>query len=185
MNDISWSNSNKEVTKLRKNVISKLDEYNSKIIDYKKGKKLYHKIIDFQIWKDVMKQLNFKIQDKLINAHKYKITGLGYLEIIRVEKSKTSYLKYNNYDDDYDDYILLVLNKVCRFRNKKVYYVRPTHGDKGVSFKHRIFEKVLGNPVLRSRFRYVSKEDKMEMSEKSKLRSEKYKQTLKEKNGSL
>lgn len=185
IHNTSWSNTNGEATRTRKNLIAKLDEYNSKIVDYSKGKKLYHKIIDFKGWKEIMKELNFRIQDKLINAEKYKITGLGYLEIIRVEKSKSSYLKYKNYEDEYDDYILLILNKVCKFRNKQVYYVRPTYGDKDSSFKNRIYGQLAKNPVLRSRFRYINKKDMHEMSLKSKLRVERYKQLLKEKNGSL
>lgn len=145
--------------KTRKTLIHKLDEYNSQINDYKEGKKIYYQVINFQGWRDIMETLNFNIQDKIISGEKYKVTGIGYLEMIRIERNAKSFLNPKNVRYTEDTYCLVSLRKVCNFRNKKVYYAKPTMGHEGVSFKLRLFAALAKHPELKAKYKLYNKAD--------------------------
>lgn len=155
VNHTSWRKE-RGVSEVRKNLMNKLDECTAKLQDIKKGKVFHYKVIDFPQWKQVMYEMNMRIQDRLIRAQKYKILDVGSLEIKRIERTANSF-KHPIYKyDEHDDYILLSLEKIPRLKNKSVYYARPTFGDEGVSFKNRLFKALREDPSLRSGLRYIS-----------------------------
>lgn len=151
-----------------KKLTAKLDEVTCKISDFKSGKKLYYKIIDFTTWKQGMQAMNILNQDKIIKGQKYRVKGVGYIDIVRVERSESSYLNPKYKHQEEDDYILMRLNKVCIFKNKSVYFARPLYGDAGVSFKYRIFEALKKHPELKASYPYISRKSLSDLTAKSK-----------------
>ncbi len=164
-----------------KQLVVKLDELSSKINDLKNGKSLYFKVIDFAEWKEVMRTLNFNIQDRLINGEKYKITGVGYLQIFKIERSKRSYLNWKYRHQEEDDYVLITLKKVCRIRNRQVYFARPTMGDPGVSFKYRLFEALRTRPEVRARYPLITSKIITEINVARAAKAKAYYESLKNK----
>jgi len=159
----SW----RDETSAKRQLLIKLEDCSLKLKDLRNGKQFHYKIIDFNTWREVMCNLNMNIQDKLINSRKYKVNDVGVLEIVRIERSAASYIHPRYRWMEQDDYVLLTLQKFRKLKNKHVYYARPTFGDKGVSFKCRLFDTIRENPSLRNGFRYISLES---VREKNKLR---------------
>jgi hypothetical protein len=163
VNKTSW----RDETSAKRQLLVKLEDCSLKLKDIKNGKQFHYKIIDFTMWREAMCNMNMAIQDKLINAQKYKVCDVGTLEIVRIERSPSSYIHPRYKWMELDDYVLLTLQKFTKLKNKHVYFARPTFGDKGVSFKCRLFDTLRANPSLRNGFRYISLES---LKEKNKLR---------------
>lgn len=160
-----------ERIKYQRSLIDKLDDVNTLIHDYKEGKKITEKVIDFKTWKLIMKTLNKKIQDSIITqGSAYKITGLGSLRLFIIERTFNAKNNYKyKFFPEYDDYILLKWVKPNSRRNTQVkniqtYKMRPVKGaHNDNSFNENIHNTIKQRPELRGLYPYVSRESYKEL----------------------
>lgn len=162
-----------EKIKYQRSLVAKLDDVNTLIHDYKEGKKITEKVIDFKTWKLIMKTLNEKIQDSIIEGECYKILGLGSIRLHVIERT---YNAKNNYKykffPEFDDYTLLKWRKHTPVKNIQAYKLRPVKGaHDDASFNERIHNTIKKRPELKGIYPYISRESMKRIKETKSIKN--------------